>query len=127
NAQGPLMASQAHVAAVTNMDYLDRRSGANEVESNGSNLASKDESAYALDLYRTITTKFGIRFNGHAGEWQDPKTGWEVSRERLEAIFKSLGVERKQAWDAWAQTEGKTLFGRATLEEAGFAPMRTNP
>jgi hypothetical protein len=96
NAEGLLATNQAHVAAGTS-----DASGPNHAE-----VASSHEP----DLYRTITTKFGVRFDGHTGEWQHAETGWEVSREHLEPMFKSIGVERKQAWDAWAQTEGRPFF-----------------
>jgi hypothetical protein len=75
---------------------------------------------------RTITTKFGIRFDGHRGEWQHAETGWEVSREHLEAIFKSIGVERKRAWDAWAQTEGRPFFEPPTQKGKGIVAETAN-
>jgi Helix-turn-helix domain len=107
NAEGILAASQAHVAAATS-------------DASGPNHAQGADSSYEPDLYRTITTKFGIRFDGHRGEWQHTETGWEVDSKQLERMFYSIGVERKQAWDAWARTEGKELFTSRVLENAGL-------
>lgn len=123
-ADGSLATSKAHIAAAGTHHPPPAAaiSAAREyrADSTGSSPPPKAVFCCEPDLYQTITAKFGIRFNGHAGEWQDAVTGWEVSGEQLERILKNIGVDRKQAWDAWAQTEGARLFSGQTLENAGL-------